>query len=233
MRTAPFAPYPLFVLPMPDDAARALARALHERGEAVGGVNGALPAARVVAEEMARLAGRHGRGRRAHPALRARRAGRAGAGRGPAAAGDAPTTPTVPGLVRARSGRRRRAGRPRAGARAHEEHFDPRGHASSGSRPGGSGSGRTDGRAGAPDRRQPAGFGVARVGPVYTPQEHRGRGYASAAVAEVSRRLLDEGARVCLFTDQANPTSNRIYEALGYRPVVDMANLAGGVDPAP
>jgi len=71
-------------------------------------------------------------------------------------------------------------------------------------------------------------FGVARVGPVYTPKEHRGRGFASAGVAEVSRRLLDEGARVCLFTDQANPTSNRIYQALGYRPVVDMANLVVG-----
>ena len=68
-------------------------------------------------------------------------------------------------------------------------------------------------------------FGVARVGPVYTPREQRGHGYASAAVAQVSQRLLDQGARVCLFTDQANPTSNRIYQALGYRAVVDMANL--------
>jgi predicted GNAT family acetyltransferase len=68
-------------------------------------------------------------------------------------------------------------------------------------------------------------FGVARIGPVYTAREQRGRGYASAGVAAVSRLLLDRGARVCLFTDQANPTSNRIYEALGFRPVVDMANL--------
>ena len=44
-------------------------------------------------------------------------------------------------------------------------------------------------------------------------------------MAEVSARLLAQGARVCLFTDQANPTSNKIYLALGYRPVVDMANL--------
>src|SRR6478609_8884403 len=44
MRTAPFAPYPLYVLPMPDEAALALARELHARGEEVGGVNGALPA---------------------------------------------------------------------------------------------------------------------------------------------------------------------------------------------
>jgi predicted GNAT family acetyltransferase len=71
-------------------------------------------------------------------------------------------------------------------------------------------------------------FGVVRVGPVYTPAGQRGRGYASAAVAGISRNLLDEGLRVCLFTDQANPTSNKIYAALGYRPVVDMVNLVVG-----
>jgi predicted GNAT family acetyltransferase len=60
---------------------------------------------------------------------------------------------------------------------------------------------------------------------VYTPPAERRRGYAAAAVAEVSRRLLDQGARVCLFTDQANPTSNALYARLGYEPVVDMANL--------
>jgi predicted GNAT family acetyltransferase len=68
-------------------------------------------------------------------------------------------------------------------------------------------------------------YGVSRVGPVYTPRKHRGRGIASRAVAEVSRLLRDSGERACLFTDQANPTSNRIYAALGFRPVVDMANL--------
>ena len=45
------------------------------------------------------------------------------------------------------------------------------------------------------------------------------------AVYEVSKLLLDSGARACLFTDQANPTSNKIYEALGYERLVDMANL--------
>jgi predicted GNAT family acetyltransferase len=63
---------------------------------------------------------------------------------------------------------------------------------------------------------------------VYTPKEHRGRGYASAAVAAVSRMLRDQGARVTLFTDQANPVSNAIYQRLGYRPVVDQANLLVG-----
>lgn len=71
---------------------------------------------------------------------------------------------------------------------------------------------------------QPASFGVARIGPVYTPPQYRGHGYAGSAVAEVSRRL-QTGARVCLFTDQANPVSNALYERLGYRPVVDMANF--------
>ncbi len=51
----------------------------------------------------------------------------------------------------------------------------------------------------------PASFGVSRLGPVYTPPQQRGRGWASNAVAEVSARLLDGGERVCLFTDQANP----------------------------
>jgi GNAT superfamily N-acetyltransferase len=71
----------------------------------------------------------------------------------------------------------------------------------------------------------PPAFGVARIGPVYTPPEQRRKGYAGAAVAEVSQIFLDAGARVCLYTDQANPTSNGIYQAIGYRAVVDQVNL--------
>ncbi|WP_405089605.1 GNAT family N-acetyltransferase [Micromonospora sp. NBC_01392] len=63
------------------------------------------------------------------------------------------------------------------------------------------------------------------MGPVYTPPEQRGRGWAGNAVAEVSRLLRADSAGVCLFTDQANPTSNRLYARLGFRPLVDMANL--------
>ncbi len=56
-----------------------------------------------------------------------------------------------------------------------------------------------------------------RIGPVYTPPEWRGRGYASALVAEVSQARLDAGRRFCfLYTDLANPTSNKIYVELGY-----------------
>src|SRR4051812_24917720 len=57
MRTAPFPPYPLYVLPMPDEAARALVAVLRGRGEDVPAVNGALPAAEVVARESAALSG--------------------------------------------------------------------------------------------------------------------------------------------------------------------------------
>lgn len=59
--------------------------------------------------------------------------------------------------------------------------------------------------------------GANRIGPVYTPPERRNHGYASAAVAALSQLLLDRGAERCmLFTDLANPTSNRIYAAIGY-----------------
>jgi GNAT superfamily N-acetyltransferase len=62
----------------------------------------------------------------------------------------------------------------------------------------------------------------ATIGAVYTPREFRGRGYASAAVAELSQRLLDAGRRFCtLYTDLANPTSNRIYQAVGFEPLAD------------
>lgn len=62
-----------------------------------------------------------------------------------------------------------------------------------------------------------------RIGPVYTPRELRGRGYASALTAAASQDQLDAGRRFCfLFTDLANPTSNKIYQAIGYEPVSDV-----------
>jgi RimJ/RimL family protein N-acetyltransferase len=58
---------------------------------------------------------------------------------------------------------------------------------------------------------------VLRIGPVYTPPELRGRGYATSAVAAISERALRDGVQPMLFTDLSNPTSNRIYAAIGYR----------------
>ncbi len=64
--------------------------------------------------------------------------------------------------------------------------------------------------------------GVSRIGPVYTPPHARRHGYGAAVTAACTRDALDAGARqVVLFTDQANPTSNAIYQQIGYRAVDD------------
>ena len=228
MRTAPFEPYPLYVLPMPDEAAVALARLVHDRGEAVGGVNGALPAARLVAEETARLAGGEVR---VHEHLRLFELG------------ELVVPPTPPGRLRAATD---------ADAELSLAWFRAFGTAAAEQ------AGRDEPHQGPletftlddmllrieqgviwlwEDERgervhltgaNPPASGVTRIGPVFTPVGHRGRGYASAAVAEVSRQYVEQGVRCCLFTDQANPTSNKIYQALGYEPVADMVNLVLG-----
>lgn len=62
-----------------------------------------------------------------------------------------------------------------------------------------------------------------RVNAVYTPQAHRRNGYASALTAAVSEHVLGMGKRFCfLYTDLDNPTSNSIYQKIGYNPVTDV-----------
>lgn len=62
-----------------------------------------------------------------------------------------------------------------------------------------------------------------RINFVYTPPEHRRRGYASAVTASLSQYVLDSGRRFCcLFTDMGNPTSNHIYQEIGYRAVTEI-----------
>ncbi len=62
-------------------------------------------------------------------------------------------------------------------------------------------------------------YGVSRIGPVYTPPAFRRRGYGAAVTAHASQAALDAGAdHVVLYTDLANPTSNAIYQAIGYVP---------------
>jgi GNAT superfamily N-acetyltransferase len=66
-----------------------------------------------------------------------------------------------------------------------------------------------------------------RIGPVYTPPDRRSRGYGSAVSAAVSSARLAEGRRFCfLYTDLANPTSNKIYMDIGYEPVCDALEYA-------
>jgi len=68
-----------------------------------------------------------------------------------------------------------------------------------------------------------------RINWVYTPNHLRGRGYASAIVATLSQKLLEEGRQFCfLYTDLANPTSNSIYQRIGYVPVCDSAQHTFG-----
>lgn len=224
MRTAPFAPYPLFLLPMPGEAAAVLAHVLHARGERVEGVNGALPAAKTCAGELARLQGGtaevtvHTRLHEASAVVPPRSApGRLRLARVDevdlalawfeAFARDADeqagrATGSLHQMTETQDGMLQRIAEERVWFWVDD-----------------------DGRPVHVTGHNLPAFGAARIGPVFTPREHRGRGYGGNAVARVTRHLLDGGARACLYTDQANPTSNQLYAALGFEPVVDMADL--------
>ena len=222
MRTAPFKPYPTFSMSMDDCAAATLAAALHDRGEVLGGANGALPGSRVLAVETAHLWGgslvvdKHTR-------------------LWEATSVDVPSAP---------EGTLRRA--TEDDAELVLEWFTAFHHEAdeqAGREPGAdSGEHNTldsvlirihegvewlwelpGGEVAHLSGASLPSYGVSRIGPVFTPREHRGHGIASYVVGELTRRGLEAGHRMCLFTDQANPTSNKIYADLGYRPVVDMS----------
>jgi len=224
MRTAQFGDHPAYLLPMPEEAVHALADALLDRDEVVLGANGALPTVELFCERMAQASGK-----RAAIAQHTRLF----------ELGDLKEPPAVDGRLRPATLEEQelvtswydafmadadeQAGR-EPGVSAHEaptpEEMSRRIqggrvfvwvdadnqpiHVTAASMPS---------------------YGVSRIGPVYTPREHRGRGIASRAVYEVSKLVRDSGERACLFTDQANPTSNKIYEAIGYERLVDMANM--------
>ena len=223
MRCAPFAPHPTFSLPLDEAAATALARALHRRGELLGGANGTLPGARVLAEETARLTG----GTAA--VIEEMRLWEATEARVPQApegrlrrATEADAELVLDWFARFHAEADEQAGRePGPASGAHNVVDDVLGRIRDGLEwlwelPDGEVAHLTG-------TTLPA-YGVSRVGPVFTPGEHRGLGYASYVVGELTRRGLAAGHRMCLFTDQANPTSNKIYATLGYEPVVDMAH---------
>lgn len=83
-----------------------------------------------------------------------------------------------------------------------------------------------DGRAVSMAYASPSNGGVTRVSGVWTPPGLRGNGYASAVVAGISAARMDSGETCMLYTDLANPTSNAIYQALGYRRVGDSVTIA-------
>ena len=66
----------------------------------------------------------------------------------------------------------------------------------------------------------------ARIGPVYTPPELRGRGYAQAVTAAASLQVQrDKSRTVFLNTDAINPASNKAYQRIGFRHIADHAHL--------
>jgi GNAT superfamily N-acetyltransferase len=73
--------------------------------------------------------------------------------------------------------------------------------------------------------RVPA-LGVSRIGPVFTPRDRRGRGYGSAVTAAAAELAHRSGTPdVVLFADLANPTSNAIYQRIGFEPVDDSVRI--------
>ena len=59
-------------------------------------------------------------------------------------------------------------------------------------------------------------FAIGRIGPIYTPEEFRKNGFASALTSEITKILISQGALPTLYTQASNPTSNKIYRDLGY-----------------
>ena len=60
----------------------------------------------------------------------------------------------------------------------------------------------------------------AKIGHVYTAPAHRGQGIASHLMAHVLREIFDHHQKqwCVLFSNTENPTSNRVYERLGFHP---------------
>ena len=214
--------HPALVSAVPPRCAGAVVEALVARDPEVEGDPGAGRGGRGRRRRVVRPdRGRRHRGA-AHAALRARRARRARRSR--------------------RDGPRRRPGRRRAGwtcSRSGATEFDreigrtwrhPHTARDDVVRAVGTGAGEivweVDGEPVAQAAARAVVAGMSRIGPVYTPPEHRGRGYAAAVTAAAARWALGSGARhVLLYTDLANPTTNRLYPRLGFRPRYDALEL--------
>jgi predicted GNAT family acetyltransferase len=75
-------------------------------------------------------------------------------------------------------------------------------------------------------KARPVGAGIS-IGPVYTPSKFRNHGYATACVSSLCELLLKSGYKYCsLYTDAANPTSNKIYAQIGFRSVCKSVQIA-------
>ena len=209
-------PHPLHIALATPDEARGLAARLADAGDQLPGVGGQRDAAEAFADEWSRRTG--------SAARVSRELGRF----------ELPHRPSLPFAV---SGSFRIASADDAGLvdAWHQQFFDAV-----------EGDGRrassltrhlADGRVGLwEDGGRPASMayasvatcGVTRVSGVWTPPGWRGHGYASAVVAALSTARLDRGELCTLYTDLANPTSNAIYQAMGYRRVADSITITFG-----
>jgi GNAT superfamily N-acetyltransferase len=213
-------PFPVYLPPMDADAARAVVRALHDRGPtavpAVTGVSGGSGTCDAFAQLWCELTGATAR-----PAM----------AEGVHELGTLVPPDGVHGWARPASGED--AGLVTAWLRAFQAETHPGRPEPPGlelmvhrrSRDGGLLLWEDDGPVSLAGWHPPS-AGVGRVGPVYTPPRRRRHGYAAAVTAAASRAVLDAGARrVVLFTDLANPTSNGVYARLGFRRIGDAAEV--------
>ena len=223
MRTAPFRPYPLYLLPMPEEAARALGRHLVATGEDVAHANGARASVEVVLGVLAEARGGSARVLEHDRLWEATRVVAPTGVRGSSRRATEADLDLVTAWCQAFMPEAdRQAGRPPREGEG--EHLDREWAADR------VGRGlvwlwEVDGEVVHLTGHSAPSFGVSRIGPVYTPAEHRGHGYAAALVAEVTDRILGAGARACLFTDVDNPVSNGVYARIGYEPQTEMVRM--------
>jgi RimJ/RimL family protein N-acetyltransferase len=204
-----------------EPAAAALAATLHRQGRLLAGVNGAPAAAEAFATEWRRTAGPAGLTIASRVFQRQRLFRLA----------EPTPLPPPPGQARVATAGDRELLTRWTGAFQHEANGGrvPASPAVVDSRLayGGLLVWETDGELMSMAARTPVVGGMSRVAPVYTPPAQRGKGYGGAVTVATSQAARAAGAReVVLFTDLANPTSNALYQRLGFRPVSDRLALS-------
>jgi RimJ/RimL family protein N-acetyltransferase len=211
-------PYPVLLTPLPEEAAQPLAEALLARGGPLPGVNAERSAAAGFAAAWSALTG--GSAREA----RRSRLFRLGELTPPA-----PLPPGAPRVAAAADRALLESWLIAFGEEISDVQRDPAEVIADRVSYGGLTLWEVDGTAVSLAGLNRPAAGVVRVGPVYTPREHRQRGYGGAVTTAVCRAALGAGtAEVVLFTDLANPTSNALYQRLGFLAVDDLLGLSFG-----